>query len=70
MNKEDLKKDDILVMKNNHSLVLGANNMYVIREYYDDELNCINDDNYSIVKVFRPEYQLVFEREKEKGKIK
>lgn len=68
MNKEDLKKDDILVMKNNHSLVLGANNMYVIREYYDDELNCINDDNYTIVKVFRPEYQLIFERAK--GKVK
>ncbi len=66
MNKSDLKKDDILVMKNNHSLVLGANNMYVIREYYDDELNCIKDDNYTIEKVFRPEYKIVFEREKGK----
>ena len=68
MNKEDLKNNDILVLKNNHSLVLGANNMYVIREYYDDELNCIKDDNYTIVKVFRPEYQLVFERAKGKAK--
>lgn len=67
MNKEDLKNNDILVLKNNHSLVLGANNMYVIREYYDDELNCINDD-YSVDKVYRPEYKLVFERTKGKTK--
>lgn len=70
MTKEELKKDDVLVMRNNHSLVLGANNMYVIREYYDDELNCIKDDNYTIIQVYRPEYKLMFEREKGKTKCK
>lgn len=63
MKKNELKKDDILVFKNNHSAVLCASNQYRIDKFYDDDLNCITDDNYSIAKVFRPEYQLVYERE-------
>ena len=64
MNKQELKRDDILVFKNNHSAVLSASNQYRINNFYDDELNCITDDNYSIVKVYRPVYQVVYERDK------
>ena len=68
MNKSNLQKGDLLVFKNNHKAFLDEGRYKIIQEYYDDELNCINDDNYTIVKVFRPEYQLVFERAKGKTK--
>lgn len=67
MKKNELKKDDILVFKNNHSAVLSASNQYRINNFYDDDLNCITDDNYSIAKVYRPVYQVVYERENVKG---
>ena len=67
MKKNELKDNDILVFKNNHSAVLSASNHYRIDKFYDDDLNCITDDNYSIAKVYRPVYQVVYERENVKG---
>ena len=68
MNKSDLKKDDILILKNNHTVVMDATKFRIIYEKYDDELNCLENDDYSVEKIYRPEYQLVFERAK--GKVK
>lgn len=68
MNKSDLKKDDILILKNNHTVVMDATKFRIIYERYDDELNCIENDEYSVDKVYRPEYKLVFERAKRKVK--
>lgn len=65
MKKDELKRDDILIFKNNDKAVLGADNLYIINEFYDNELNCLKDDNYTVQKVYRPVYQLVYEREKE-----
>lgn len=66
MKKNELKDNDILVFKNNHSAVLSVSNHYRIEKFYDDDLNCITDDNYSIIKVFRPVYEKIYERENEK----
>ena len=41
MNKRDLKKDDILIFKNNNTAVYDSSKIYVIDENYDDELNCL-----------------------------
>ena len=70
MNKRDLKKDDILIFKNNNTAVYDSSKIYVIDENYDDELNCLVNDNYTIVKVYRPEYKLVFDKQNEKNKQK
>ena len=66
MNKSDLKKDDILILKNNHTVVMDVTKFRIIHERYDDELNCLENDDYSVEKIYRPEYKLVFEREKGK----
>lgn len=66
MKKNELKDNDILVFKNNHSAVLSVSNHYRIEKFYDDDLNCITDDNYSIIKVFRPVYEKIYERKNEK----
>lgn len=70
MNKSNLQKGDLLVFKNNHKAFLDEGRYKIIQEYYDDELNCLTNDDYTIIQVYRPEYQLVFEKEKEKGKVK
>ena len=64
MNKSDLKKDDILILKNNHTVVMDVTKFRIIHEKYDDKLNCINDDNYTIVKIFRPKYELIYDKSK------
>jgi len=66
MNKSELQKNDLLVFKNNHKAFLTQDRYKIIQEYYDDELNCLTNDNYTIIQVYRPEYKLVFEREKGK----
>lgn len=68
MNKSELQKNDLLVFKNNHKAFLDEGRYKIIQEYYDDELNCLTNDNYTIIQVYRPEYQLVFERTKGKTK--
>ena len=68
MNKSDLKKDDILILKNNMTILMDVTKFRIIHERYDDELNCIENDEYSVEKIYRPEYQLVFERAKGKTK--
>ena len=70
MNKSELQENDLLVFKNNHKAFLTQDRYKIIQEYYDDELNCLTNDNYTIIQVYRPEYKLMFEREKEKGKVK
>lgn len=68
MNKEELQENDLLVFKNNHKAFLTQDRYKIIQEYYDDELNCLTNDNYTIVQVYRPTYERVFEREN--GKVK
>lgn len=68
MNKSELQENDLLVFKNNHKAFLTQDRYKIIQEYYDDDLNCLTNDNYTIIQVYRPEYQLVFERSK--GKVK
>ena len=68
MNKSELQENDLLVFKNNHKAFLTQDRYKIIQEYYDDELNCLTNDNYTITQVYRPEYKIVFEREK--GKVK
>lgn len=70
MNKSELQEGDLLVFKNNHNAFLTQDRYKIIQEYYDDELNCLTNDNYTIIQVYRPEYKLMFEREKGKTKCK
>lgn len=68
MDKSELQENDLLVFKNNHKAFLTQDRYKIIQEYYDDDLNCLTNDNYTIIQVYRPEYKLMFERGKEKTK--
>ena len=68
MNKNDLKSNDIIVFANNHSAVFGENNRYMIEQHFDDELKCIDNPDYDIMKIYRPQYEVIYERGKTKKK--
>lgn len=63
----DLKNNDILIFKNGSRVIYSKHKKWIIEQYYDNELNCLTNDDYTIVKIYRPYYELVFgEKEKQK----
>lgn len=67
-NKQGLKKDDILIFKNNQTMVLGGHNMYIIAQYYNENLECVDKPEYDVEKIYRPQYIKVYQRQKNKIK--
>lgn len=62
-----LKNNDILILKNGSKIIYTNDRKKIIDQYYDNELNCLTNDDYTIIKIYRPYYELVFgEKEKQK----
>ena len=66
--KEELKKDDILIFANNGTMVLGGQNMYVLERYYNDQLECTEKPEYSVEKIYRPQYKKIYQRSNKGGR--
>ena len=66
--RKDLRPNDILEYKNGEKCMLYEQYYWALLEFYDDDLNHVYNDDYSIAKVYRPEYEVIFERAK--GKVK
>lgn len=62
--KEELKKDDILIFSNNGTMQLGGNNMYILDQYYNDSLECIDKPEYTVDRIYRPQYVKIYQRKK------
>lgn len=63
----NLKINDILIFKNGSKAIYTIDKKKIIEQYYDSELNCLTNDNYTIIRIYRPHYELIFgEREKSK----
>ena len=66
MKKDELLPNDILKFQNGKQIILSQNNFWVIRQFYDNDLDCLNNPEYNIIAVFRPSYDLVYSRVDEK----
>lgn len=66
----DLKNNDILIFKNGNRIIYNKHKEWIIQQYYDDNLNCITNDDYSIIRIYRPHYELIFGDSKIKRKVK
>lgn len=64
----DLKNNDILIFKNGNRSIYTSDRKKIIQQYYDDNLNCITNDDYSIIRIYRPHYELIFGDSKIKRK--
>lgn len=70
MKKNELQKNDILIFKNGSRSIYTSDREKIIQQYYDDNLNCITNDDYSIIRIYRPHYELIFGDSKIKRKVK
>lgn len=62
----NLQVGDIVFFKNGNKLILNEFRIAIIEGHYTDNLECIKDDTYTIIKVIRPHYEVLYERGKEK----
>lgn len=62
ISKNDLRNNDIIKFKNKKSIVLSQINRYIINEFYNDNLEHINDPGYNVEEVERPQYVKVYQR--------
>lgn len=66
--KKDLLPNDVLIYKNGEKAVLYEQYYWAIVKFYDDDLNHIYNDDYTIIEVLRPHYVRIYDREKVKKK--
>lgn len=66
--KRDILPNDVLIYKNGEKAVLYEQYYWTILKFYDDDLNHIYNDDYSIIEVLRPHYERIYDRGKEKIK--
>lgn len=68
--KKDLIPNDLLIFKNGEKSILYQQYYPMILRLYDDDLNHVYNDDYTIIEVLRPHYERIYEREKENVKCK
>ena len=62
----NLQVGDIVFFKNGNKLTLNEFRIAIIEGHYTDDLVCLENDDYTIIKVVRPYYQTMWERNKKK----
>lgn len=55
-----LQENDIIKFKNGSKKIYSENDDFIISEFYDENLRCINNDNYTIVEILRPHYERIY----------
>lgn len=65
MTKQNLMPNDILKFKNGMQVILSQYNFWVINQFYDNDLDCLNNTEYNIIAVFRPTYDLIYSKRME-----
>ena len=58
----NLKVGDLVIFKNQKQMVLEVWHLKTLNELYDSDLNCLTNDDYTIIEVRRPSYFNVFKR--------
>lgn len=68
--KRDILPNDVLIYKNGEKAVLYAQYYWTILKFYDDDLNHVYNDDYTIIEVLRPHYERIYDRDKDLQKRK
>ena len=68
--KRDILPNDVLIYKNGEKAVLYEQYFWTLPKFYDDDLNHVYNDDYSIIEVLRPHYERIYDRDKIKEKNK
>ena len=62
-----INSGDILICANGEKREIGANSSWLLRDYYDENLNCTTNPDFNIVQILRPEYKVIYSKEEEKS---
>ena len=68
--KRDILPNDVLIYKNGEKAILYAQYYWTLLKFYDDDLNHVYNDDYTIIEVLRPHYERIYDREKKLQKRK
>ena len=68
--KRDILPNDVLIYKNGEKAAYPEQYFWLIMKLYDDELNHIYNDDYTIIEVLRPHYERIYDRDKDLQKRK
>lgn len=68
--KRDILPNDVLIYKNGEKAVLYAQYYWTLLKFYDDDLNHVYNDDYTIIEVLRPHYERIYDRDKDLQKRK
>ena len=60
MIKNELQEGDILIFKNGHKKEYTHRDEWMMDNFYDDNLNCLTNDTFTVVRVLRPHYTEVY----------
>ena len=63
----ELQENDVLVFKNGHRKEYTDRDKWLMENFYDKNLNCLTNDKFTVVKVLRPHYEVVYEVGKAKA---
>lgn len=62
-----INNGDILIFANGEKREVGTNILWLLRDYYDENLNCTTNPDFNIVQILRPEYKVIYSKEEEKS---
>ena len=66
--KKDLIPNDLLIFKNGEKSILYQQYYSMFLKLYDNDLNHVYNDDYTIIEVLRPHYERIYEKGKQKTK--
>ena len=67
--KELLQEGDVLILKGGIERKYTPEYKWLIDNFYDNDLNCITNDKFTIIKVLRPEYKVIYEKVKKRVRV-
>lgn len=61
----ELQENDVLVFKSGTKREYTEKDKWLFEHFYNADLTCKTNDRFTVVKVLRPHYEVVFTREKQ-----
>lgn len=62
----ELQENDVLVFKSGTKREYTQKDAWMFEHFYNRDLTCKTNDKFTVVKVLRPHYEVVFEVSREK----
>ena len=63
MNEIEIKNGDILCFRNGDILEYGENQWWILQRFYNENLECVVNAEFSIDKIIRSKVGIIYQRE-------